>query len=120
MILSTLVLVYSPLTKSLAGFESKFISLIRMDNASTARIPVAANNITYVLSRILSQTFNISTISSFDSASFFFLTTLGSFTFNLNLRGLMSMSEYSKKLFTVTIRCFNVSAEILQFLRYAA
>ena len=45
MILSTLVLVYSPLTKSLEGFESTSISLIRTDNASTALIPVAANTI---------------------------------------------------------------------------
>ena len=42
-----------------------FISLMRIDNATTARIPVAANNITYVLNRILSHTFNISIISSF-------------------------------------------------------
>lgn len=41
----------------------------------------------------------------------FFLTTLGSFTFNLNFRGLKSISQYSKKFLTVIIRCFNVSAE---------
>src|SRR2546422_668199 len=69
---------------------------------------------------MLSHTFNISTMSSFDSASFFFLTTLGSFTFNLNFLGVISTSQYSRKFFTVTIRCLNVDVVILHFRKYAA
>src|ERR687887_384167 len=64
--------------------------------------------------------FKISVISSFDNASLFFLTILGSFTFSLNFLGLISTSQYSRKFFTVTTRCFNVVVVILQFRKYAA
>jgi hypothetical protein len=75
-----------------------------MDNASVARIPVAANNITYVFNLILEHAFKISMTSSFDNASLFLLMSRGNFTFNLNFLGLISMSKYSKKFFTVGSR----------------
>jgi hypothetical protein len=69
----------------LAGLEPKSKSLTRIDNASVARIPFAASNITYVFNLISEQAFKISITSSFDKASLFFLTILGNFTFNLSM-----------------------------------
>src|SRR5437870_1848432 len=64
--------------------------------------------------------FYILILSSFDKASLFFLMALGSFTFTLNLLGLISIPQYSPKFFTVTTRYFNVAVVILQFPKYAA
>jgi hydroxymethylpyrimidine pyrophosphatase-like HAD family hydrolase len=57
------------------------------------------------------------TTCSLDNASLFLLTTLGNLTFILNFLGMTSISQYSKKFFTVITRCFIVIVEMLQLLR---
>jgi len=76
MILSVLALVFSPLTYIVAGFIFKFYSLTQIFSGSTARIPVATNSMTYVLSLISKQLFSISITSFFDNACLSFFISL--------------------------------------------
>ena len=92
-----------PSTNIFAGRVSRCRSLIRIDNASTALKPVAANSITYVFNLISEHAFRIALTSSFDNASLLFLIALGIFTFSLNFLGLISTSEYSREV----LHCYN-------------
>jgi hypothetical protein len=98
--------------RTLAGLDVSSRSIYLIERPSTARLPVQARNMTYVLSLMLEQAFSISMISSFDNASLFRRTDLGNLTFNTNFLGLMSVSQYSSRFFAVTTLSFSVMRDI--------
>ncbi len=52
-------------------------------------------------------------MSSLSMASLYLNTVFGNLTFNLNFLGLISISLYSRKVFTVIILSLNVTVPIL-------
>jgi DNA-binding beta-propeller fold protein YncE len=89
-------------------------SFKRIDNASVALSPVDANNITYVFNLKSEHPFKILMISFLSMASLYLNTVFGNLTFSLNFLGLISISLYSRKVFTVIILSLNGPGKFLQ------